>query len=60
MNRSKQMDLILELLYKADALARKYPEALRGDLTFDLSKLISLIEESQFEVVLEELYKEPA
>ena len=47
MNIAAQMDLILNLLYNADAAAREYPEALREDLTFDLRKLISLVEEDK-------------
>lgn len=45
--KSAQMDLILQLLYNADAAAEQYSEALSDDLVFDLRKLISFIEEDQ-------------
>ena len=58
MKRSAQMDLILNLLYNADAAAREYPEALSGDLVFDLRKLTALIEEDQAHVVAAEFVED--
>ena len=52
--KSAQMDLILNLLYNADAAAEQYPEALSDDLVFDLRKLISFIEADQEEAIAKE------
>lgn len=54
MQKSKQIDLILNLLYKADELARRYPQALNEDLVFDLRKLTSLVEEEHYYAGMEE------
>ena len=43
-------DLILNLLYNADAAAREYPEVVNGDLVIDLPLLLTLVNENGEEV----------
>lgn len=43
-------DVILNLLYNADAAAREYPEAVNEDLVIDLPLLVVLVNENGEEV----------